>query len=350
MPCNRWADSFILHSMKIAFFSTKPYDRRFFEATNQGLNDSGDGHELRFFEPRLTPETAKLADGYQAVCVFVNDTLDAAVLGQLASQGTVLILLRCAGYNNVDLEAAKRLGLTVLRVPVYSPYAVAEHTAALILALNRKIHRAYNRVRESNFAIDGLLGFDLNGKTVGLIGTGRIGEIMAKIATGFGCKVIAYDLRPNPACEAIGVEYRPLEDLVETSDILSLHCPLTPDTHHLISADTVEKMKPGVMLVNTSRGGLIDAQAVIDGLKSGRIGSVALDVYEEEGDVFFEDLSDKVLQDDVLARLLSFPNVLITSHQAFFTQEAMQKIATTTLSNATGYLNGDIDPANHVTR
>lgn len=334
--------------MQIAFFSTKPYDRRFFEAANQDAGKTDAGHELRFFEPRLTPETARLADGYEGVCVFVNDTLDADVLEQLASQGTKLIALRCAGYNNVDLDAAKRLGLTVARVPVYSPYAVAEHTAALILALNRKIHRAYNRVRESNFAIDGLLGFDLNGKTVGLIGTGRIGEIMAKIATGFGCKVIAYDLKPNPACEAIGVEYKPFEELVATSDILSLHCPLTPDTHHLISADTVEKMKPGVMLVNTSRGGLIDAQAVINGLKSGRIGSVALDVYEEEGDVFFEDLSDTVLQDDVLARLLTFPNVLITSHQAFFTQEAMRKIAETTLANATGFAAGEIDDANRV--
>lgn len=329
--------------MQLAFFSTKPYDRRFMESANQDA-----GHRLTFFEPRLTPETAPLAAGYPGVCVFVNDTLDAGVLQRLADQGTRLILLRCAGYNNIDLDAARRLGLTVARVPVYSPHAVAEHTLALILALNRKIHRAYNRVREGNFAIDGLLGFDLHGKTVGLVGTGRIGAIMAKICLGLGCEVLAYDLKPNPACEQSGVAYVPLEDLVARSDILSLHCPLTPDTHHLISAGTVAKMKPGVMLVNTSRGGLIDAAAVIAGLKSGRIGSVALDVYEEEGDVFFEDLSDTVLQDDVLARLLTFPNVLITSHQAFFTQEAMQKIAETTLANATGFSSGAIDEANRV--
>jgi len=329
--------------MQLAFFSTKPYDRRFMESANHHA-----GHRLTFFEPRLTPDTTPLASGYQGVCAFVNDTLNADVLQRLADQGTQLILLRCAGYNNVDLDTAQRLGLTVARVPVYSPHAVAEHTLALILALNRRIHRAYNRVREGNFAIDGLLGFDLHGKTVGVVGTGRIGEIMAKICLGIGCEVLAHDLKPNPACEQIGVQYATLDDLVARSDILTLHCPLTPDTHHLISADTVAKMKPGVMLVNTSRGGLIDAPAVIDGLKSGRIGSVALDVYEEEGDVFFEDLSGEVLQDDVLARLLTFPNVLITSHQAFFTQEAMQKIAETTLANATGFENDSIDPANRV--
>lgn len=331
--------------MKIAMFSTKPYDRRFFESANDAS-----GHDLTFFEPRLTLETASLSAGFDAVCVFVNDTADAAVLEKLASQGTRLIALRCAGYNNVDLAAADRLGVTVARVPVYSPYAVAEHTLALILALNRKVHRAYNRVREGNFAIEGLLGFDLNGKTVGLVGTGRIGQIMAKICTGFGCAVIAFDMKPDAACEAMGVRYVGFEQLVETSDILSLHCPLTPKTHHLISADVVAKMKPGVMLVNTSRGGLIDAQAVIGGLKSGRIGSVALDVYEEEGDVFFEDLSGEVLQDDVLARLLTFSNVLITSHQAFFTQEAMREIAKTTLANATGFVSGGIEAANVVTR
>lgn len=331
--------------MNLAFFSTKPYDKRFFESANADA-----GHALTFFEPRLTAETAPLADGFDGVCVFVNDTLDAGVLETLTKQGTRLILLRCAGYNNVDLAAAERLGLTVTRVPVYSPYAVAEHTVALILALNRKVHRAFNRVREGNFAIEGLLGFDLHGKTVGLVGTGRIGEIMAKICVGFGCDVLAYDIQINPACQAMGVEDVGLDELLAASDILSLHCPLTPDTHHLINAGTVGKMKKGVMLVNTSRGGLIDAQAVISGLKAGRIGSVALDVYEEEGDVFFEDLSGVVLQDDVLARLLTFPNVLITSHQAFFTQEAMREIAKTTLANALGFEASSIDEANRVTR
>ena len=327
--------------MDIAFFSTKPYDRRFMEDANQPA-----GHALSFFEPRLTAETVQLAKGFEGVCVFVNDELDHAVLEKLSGQGTRLILLRCAGYNNVDLDAAKRFGLTVARVPVYSPYAVAELTMALILALNRKIHRAFNRVRESNFAIDGLLGFDLHGKTVGLVGAGRIGEIMAKICLGFGCEVLAYDTKPNPTCEQTGVRFVSFEELVAESNILSLHCPLTPETHHLISAEVVQKMKPGVMLVNTSRGGLIDATAVIRGLKSGRIGSVALDVYEEEGDVFFEDLSGEVLQDDILARLLTFPNVLITSHQAFFTNEAIQEIARTTLANATAFLANEIDPAN----
>lgn len=333
--------------MKIAFFSTKPYDRRFFEETNSEADES-QRHEIHFLEPRLTKDTISLTDGFDAVCAFVNDTLDRPVLEGLSERGIRLILLRSAGFNHVDLSVADELGLTVLRVPVYSPYAVAEHTVALILALNRKIYRAFNRVRESNFAIDGLLGFDLHGKTVGLIGTGRIGQIMAKICTGFGCDVVAYDKQVNPECEKIGVSYLSFEEVIERSDILSLHCPLTPQTHHLINDDSVKRLKPGVMLVNTSRGGLIDAQAVIKGLKSKQIGSVALDVYEEEGDVFFEDLSGEVLQDDVLARLLTFPNVLITSHQAFFTQEAMQKIAQTTLANATGYATGEIDSSNRV--
>jgi D-lactate dehydrogenase len=331
--------------MKIAFFSTKPYDQRFFESTNADF-----GHDLSFFETKLTTKTASLADGHAAVCVFVNDPLDEPTLSVLAEQGCKLILLRCAGYNNVDLDAADRLGMTVCRVPQYSPFAVAEHTLALILTLNRKVHKAYHRVREGNFAIDGLIGFDLNDKTIGIVGTGRIGQIFAKVCLGLGLHVLAYDLQPNDELVDMGVRYAPLDELFEKSDIVSLLCPLNPETHHIISTDAVEKMKPGVMLVNTSRGGLIDAQAVINGLKSGKIGSVALDVYEEEGDVFFEDLSDQVLQDDTLARLLSFPNVLITSHQAFFTKEAMQEIAKTTLSNATGYLEGNIDPSNCVTR
>ncbi len=240
--------------------------------------------------------------------------------------------------------------MTVCRVPVYSPFAVAEYTVALMLTLNRKVHKAYNRVRDGNFAIDGLIGFDLNDKTIGIVGTGRIGQILARICKGFGMHILAYDLYPNGELQAMGVTYVPCDELIQRSDIVSLLCPLTPETHHLISVDSVAKMKPGAMLINTSRGGLIDAQAVIDGLKSGRIGSVALDVYEEEGDVFFEDLSDQVLQDDVLARLLGFPNVLITSHQAFFTREAMHEIARTTLANATGYASGTIEPPNMVTR
>ncbi len=331
--------------MKLAFFSTKPYDKRFFEAANQSTD-----HELTFYETKLTQATASLADGFDGVCVFVNDPLDEPTLETLSAQGCKLILLRCAGFNNVDLNAAERLGMTVCRVPVYSPFAVAEHTVALILTLNRKVHKAYNRVRDGNFAIDGLIGFDLHDKTIGIVGTGRIGQILAKICIGFGMHVLAHDLHPNPKLQDMGVTYVPFDELIKKSDIVSLLCPLTPKTHHLISTDVVEHMKRGVMLVNTSRGGLIDAKALIKGLKSGRIGSVALDVYEEEGDVFFEDLSDQVLQDDVLARLLSFPNVLITSHQAFFTKEAMEQIARTTLNNASGYFIGNIDDANRVRR
>ncbi|MEM9346205.1 MAG: 2-hydroxyacid dehydrogenase [Planctomycetota bacterium] len=331
--------------MKLALFSTKPYDQRFFESVNEQA-----GHELAFFETKLTARTVALAADFAGVCVFVNDPLDDAVLSKLSEQGCKLILLRCAGYNNVDLGAAERLGMTICRVPMYSPFAVAEHTVALILAMNRKVYKAYNRVRDGNFAIDGLIGFDLNDKTIGIVGTGRIGQIMAKICTGFGMHVLAYDLSSSPECEAMGVTYVPFDELVARSDIISLMCPLTPQTHHLISKEIVSQMKPGVMLVNTSRGGLIDAKALIGGLKSGQIGSVALDVYEEEGDVFFEDLSDQVLQDDVLARLLSFPNVLITSHQAFFTKEAMQQIAKTTLANATAFETGNIDTVNLVTR
>lgn len=329
--------------MKIAVFSTKPYDKRFFEAANA----TGE-HELTFYEAKLHRATASLAEGFDAVCVFVNDPLDNDTLTKLAEDGCKLVLLRCAGFNNVDLEAAERLGITVCRVPVYSPFAVAEHTIALMLTLNRKVHKAYNRVRDGNFAIDGLIGFDLNDKTIGIVGTGRIGQILAKICTGFGMHILAYDLHPNAELQALGVDYVPFDELIAKSDIVSLLCPLTPQTHHLISDQTVQKMKPGVMLINTSRGGLIDAKALIEGLKSERIGSVALDVYEEEGDVFFEDLTDQVLQDDVLARLLSFPNVIVTSHQAFFTKEAMQEIAKTTLANATHHTTQTIPDSNRV--
>jgi D-lactate dehydrogenase len=318
--------------MRVAVFSTKPYDRRFLDAANAGA-----GHELVYLESRLTLRTVAAAEGAGAVCAFVNDKLDASVLAALLQQGIRLIALRSAGFNNVDLVVARDLGVTVARVPEYSPHAIAEHTVALVLSLNRKIHRAYARVREGNFALDGLLGFDLVGRTVGIVGTGRIGAVFARIMTGFGCTILAFDPRRNPDCEAIGVRYVSLDGLLAGSDIVSLHCPLTPETHHLIDAAAVARMREGAMLINTSRGAVVDTRAVIRGLKTGRIGSLGLDVYEEEADLFFEDLSDKVIQDDVFARLLSFPNVLITGHQAFFTAEALRGIAETTMANITGF-------------
>ncbi len=329
--------------MKVAIFSTKPYDRRFFESVNESH-----GHNLVFFETRLSSESVKLAAGFPIVCVFVNDLLDKSMVAELASHGTRLIALRCAGYNNVDLSAAAKNDLTIARVPSYSPYAVAEHTVGLLLTLNRNIHRAYNRVREGNFAIDGLLGFDLHGKTVGVLGTGRIGALVCRILNGFGCKLLAYDVKPNPDCESLGVEYVEREEIFASSDIVTLHCPLTPETHHVIDAVAIDQMQKGTLLVNTSRGPLVDTDAVVAGLKSGKLGAVGLDVYEEEADLFFEDLSNQVLQDDTLARLLTFPNVLITSHQAFFTREAMQNIAETTLSNITAFEHGELDPTNVV--
>lgn len=318
--------------MRVAVFNTKSYDRAFLEAAN-GRGE----HDLVFYEPRLTRETASLAGGFLAVCVFVNDQLDATVIASLAAAGVKLIALRCAGFNNVDLAAAQQHGIAVVRVPGYSPHAVAEHTVALLLALNRKIHRAHARVREGNFSLDGLLGFDIYGLTVGIVGTGKIGLEVAKIMRGFGCRLLAFDPYPNPDCEAIGVRYVPLEQLLSQSDIITLHAPLTPDTFHLIDAQAVAQMKLGVVLVNTSRGALVETQAVIDGLKSGQIGYLGLDVYEEEADLFFEDLSDQVIQDDVFSRLLTFPNVLITGHQAFFTRDALQNIAETTLANITAF-------------
>jgi D-lactate dehydrogenase len=329
--------------MKTALFSTKPYDRQFFEAINQTF-----GHELVFFEPRLTLETSPLAAGFPAVCAFVNDELNAPVLAMLARQGIRLIALRSAGFNHVDLAAAKELGLTVLRVPAYSPYAVAEHTVALMLALNRRIHRAYNRVREGNFALDGLLGFDLHGLTVGVIGTGKIGQIVAHIMQGFGCHLLAYDLYPSAEAKAAGVQYVTLPELFSQADIISLHCPLTPENYHLINPATLSQMKPGVMLINTSRGALIDTLAVIEALKSGQVGNLGLDVYEEESDLFFEDLSGRVIQDDIFARLLTFPNVIITGHQAFFTRNALERIAEVTLTNISDFERG-VASANEVT-
>ena len=318
--------------MKVAIFSTKPYDKLFLEKTNRQHN-----HELKFFEPKLNEQTVTLADGFDVICAFVNDRLDRPIIEALQQQGIKLIALRCAGYNNVDLDATKELGITVVRVPAYSPYAVAEHAIALILTLNRKIHRSYNRVREGNFALNGLLGFDIHGRTVGIIGTGKIGRIAGQILHGFGCRILAYDLHPNDEFADKYGEYVSFEDLLKQSDIISLHCPLTSDTHHLINDQAVSIMKPGVMLINTSRGGLVDTKAMIEGLKSKQIGNLALDVYENEGSLFFEDMSGEIIQDDVFERLLTFPNVIITGHQAFFTEDALQNIAETTLSNITTF-------------
>jgi D-lactate dehydrogenase len=313
--------------MRCLFFSAKGYDRSSFAAVDCR------GHELVFQPTALTPATVPLAQGFPAVCLFVNDDAGRSVLERLAAGGTRVIALRCAGYNNVDLAAAQALGMSVVRVPAYSPYATAEHAVGLMLMLNRKLHRAYNRVREGNFALDGLLGFDLHGKTVGVIGTGKIGSITCRIMSGFGCTVLAHDLVENPQVQAQGGRYVPLAELLASSDIISLHAPLTPATRHLIDDAAVASIKPGAMLINTSRGALVDTRAVIEGLKTGRIGALGLDVYEEEADLFFEDLSNTVIHDDVFARLLTFPNVVITGHQAFFTAEALRAIAETTLDN-----------------
>ena len=321
--------------MKVALFSTHRFDRQSFDPANGALPAP---HDIHYVEARLDAHSAILAAGHPAVCAFVNDRLDAPALEVLAAQGTRLIALRSAGFNHVDLAAAARLGLVVARVPAYSPDAIAEHTVAMILALNRKIHKAYARGREGNFTLDGLLGFDLRGRTVGIVGTGKIGLNVARIMRGFDCTVIAHDPFPDAAAlAAVGGTYVDWPALLERSDIISLHCPLTPDTHHLVDAAAIARMKHDVMLINTSRGGVVDSRALIDGLKSGRIGHVGLDVYEEEGDLFFTDLSDQAIQDDVFARLLTFPNVLVTGHQAFFTREALAGIADTTLANITAF-------------
>ncbi len=320
--------------MQVAVFSAKSYDREFLGAAAKAAR-----HDLTFFEPRLAIETVRLAEGFAAVCAFVNDYLNAEVLERFAEGGTKLLAMRCAGFNNLDLEAAARLGLKVTRVPAYSPHAVAEHAVGLILALNRKIHKAYNRVREGNFALEALLGFDLNGRTVGVVGTGKIGQVVARILQGFGCRVLLYDVYENPACRSLG-EYRSLEALLTEADIISLHVPLTPQTHHLINAAAIARMKSGVMLINTSRGALIDTRAVIHALKEQKIGYLGLDVYEEEADLFFEDLSGKVIRDDVFSRLLTFPNVIITGHQAFFTRDALSQIAHVTMESVTAFEQG----------
>lgn len=316
--------------MKIAVFSAKDYDERFFNQSNTSHH-----HDLTFFEAHLNIDTVDLAQHFDGVCVFPNDTLDAAVIEKLARYNIKVVALRCAGFNNVDLNACTHHGIAVVRVPAYSPYAVAEHTVALMMTLNRKTHKAFNRVREGNFALDGLMGFDFYKRTAGVIGTGKIGEVTAGILKGLGCQVLAADPNPSDACKAMGVTYVAIPELLKQSDIITLHCPLTPDTHHMINKDTLTLMKDDVMLINTSRGGMIDTQAVIQALKSRKIGYLGLDVYEEEADLFFEDLSDEVIQDDTFSRLLTFPNVVITGHQAFFTKDALTNIADTTLQNIT---------------
>jgi D-lactate dehydrogenase len=312
----------------VCVYSAKPYDRRFFDVAN------ADGrHRLDYLDTPLIDRTADLAAGADAVCVFVNDVVDAVVLARLAHHSVRAVALRCAGYNNVDLTAAARYGIRVVRVPAYSPHAVAEHTLGLLLCLNRKIHRAHQRVRDGNFALDGLLGLDLNGRTAGVVGTGRIGSIVARLLQAFGCSVLAHDPVPNPAASAAGVRYVELDELFASCDIIVLTCPLTPATHHLIDAQAVARMRPGVTLVNTGRGALIDTVAAVEGLKSGRVGALGIDVYEEEGPLFYEDRSSQVIADDLFARLLTFPNVLVTAHQGFFTADALTAIAQTTLVN-----------------
>ncbi len=313
--------------MKVTVFSTQPYDREYLERACQDTP-----LEMDYFKAHLNPKTAALAQGSQAVCCFVNDDLSRPVLERLQALGVSTVALRCAGFNNLDLVALEELGLAAVRVPAYSPNAVAEHTLALLMCLNRKLHRAHNRVREGNFSLDGLMGFDLVNKTVGIVGTGKIGALVARLFHGFGSRLLASDLAPNPECEDL-VDYVSLDELLKRSDVVTLHCPLTPETFHLIGETTLPKMKSGAVLVNTSRGGLVDTPKVVEALKSGHLGGLALDVYEEEGDLFFQDLSGRVIQDDIFARLTTFPNVLITGHQAFFTREAMTAIAETTVAN-----------------
>ncbi|MEM6345256.1 MAG: 2-hydroxyacid dehydrogenase [Bacteroidota bacterium] len=321
--------------MRILFFSAKSYDQEYFTLANEAF-----GYELSFIEAPLSQQTLSLSQGYEAICVFVNDKLDAAVLEGLAQKGVKVVALRCAGFNNVDLTAAAKLGITVLRVPAYSPEAVAEHAVALILTLSRKTHKAYNRVRESNFSLERLTGFNLYQKTIGVVGTGKIGQAFCRIMQGFGCRLLAYDLYPNEEMQSLGVEYVSFTRLLEQSDVISLHCPLTPDTHHLLDAQAFGQIKKGATLINTSRGGLIDTAAVIQALKHAQIRALGIDVYEQEEHLFFRDLSETIIQDDLIARLMSFPNVLVTAHQAFFTQEALTEIAQISLSNLSAWQQG----------
>lgn len=313
--------------MKIQFFSAKPYDIVSFDSHNLAY-----GFDLDYLDTHLGPHIAGAVEqGTYAVCVFVNDKLTEEVISQLAAKGVQVIALRCAGFNNVDLEAAKKHGISVCRVPAYSPEAVAEHAVAMLLTLNRKTHKAYNRVREQNFSLNGLLGFNLHGRTVGVIGTGKIGKAFCKIMLGFGCRVMAFDLFPDQHLQTLGVEYATFESVLRQADILSLHCPLTAENHYLINAGTLRQMKPGTTLINTSRGALVDTHAVIAALKNRQLGNLAIDVYEQEERLFFKDLSGSIIEDDTIQRLLSFPNVLVTGHQAFFTEDALSEIAETTL-------------------
>lgn len=325
------------YAMKITFFSTQPYDRESFlkHHTDTQL-------ELIFLEEKLSERTVSLASGSQAVCVFVNDTLNETIIQQLSQLNVQLIALRCAGFNNVDLKAAQACNIRVVRVPAYSPHAVAEHALAMIMTLNRKTHKAYNRIREQNFSLHGLLGFDLYKKTVGVIGTGHIGEVFCRILHGLGCNILACDPVKKPEIEDMGIRYASLNDLLPQCDILSLHCPLNESTSYLINSTTIAQMKAGVMLINTSRGGLVDTKAVIAGLKSGHIGYLGIDVYEQEEDLFFQNLSEQIIHDDIIARLMSFPNVLITAHQGFFTQEALDQIACTTFANIKAFGVGEV--------
>lgn len=329
--------------MRVALYSSRPFERAFLDAANAHA-----GHELVRIEAPLTLETAPLAKGFQAVSIFAGDDASAPVLEVLHAAGTRLLALRSAGFNHVDVARAQGMGIVVMRVPAYSPNAVAEHALALMLTLNRKTHRAYNRVREQNFSIEGLMGFDMHGKTVGLVGTGRIGAALARALVGLGCRVLGADPFPNESCVSIGVRYVALEALLAESDIVSLHCPLTPQTRHLIDAAALGQMKPGAMLINTCRGAVVDTRALIQSLKDGRLGAVGLDVYEEEGDLFFQDLSDRALHDDVFVRLMTFPNVLITSHQGFFTREACAAIAQTTIENISAFESGQTIESNIV--
>lgn len=319
--------------MRILFFSSKSYDKQFFNQHNEAH-----GHQLEYLETHLGPHIVNAIDGQEAVCVFVNDKVNAEVLAALAAKGVRIVALRCAGFNNVDLEEAKRLGIRVCRVPEYSPEAVAEHTVAMILTLIRKTHKAYNRVREQNFALNGLLGFNLHGKAVGVVGTGKIGKAFARIMKGFGCQVLAFDPYPDTAFDM--VEYVPLNELLSRSDIASLHCPLTPDTRYIINRETLALMKAGVTLINTSRGALLNTHDVIEALKQRHVAYLGIDVYEQEEHLFFKDLSERIIEDDTIQRLMSFPNVLVTAHQAFFTDEALTEIAQVTLESITALANG----------
>ena len=321
--------------MKIAFFSTKSYDKEYFDHVNS------DGHyQFSYFDAALNTATAALAKEHTTVCLFVNDKADKQTIGQLASLGIKLIALRCAGFNNVDLEAASNNNIKIVRVPAYSPEAVAEHAVALILTLNRKTHKAYNRVRESNFSLENLTGFNLHGKTVGVIGTGKIGQAFCRIMLGFGCKILAYDKFTSEEMINAGVRYCALDDVLAQSDIISLHCPLVTETQHLINKNAFSKMKKGAMLINTSRGAVIDTSAAIEALKKGQLGYFGLDVYEQEEKLFFKDLSERIIADDMITRLISFPNVLITSHQGFFTKEALEQIVMITLKNISDFEKG----------